>query len=246
MSYSNRILIIFNRIDEYDKQASTNSKSQNVDNDGKNESVANNATPKSLVEYSVKHNSDSETIWSDKDTAKENSIDKEPAFVDENKQKQNSNKLNNSFDNKKRKQDDHNNALRSKFKRFDQNRSSNQGSISCYNCKQSGHVSRVCPSKKQFGNKRDTGGSTCFNCHEIGHMSRECSLKKQFGSSNSSTCFNCNETGHMSREYPSNNRGGSNGSTYLYSKRDNQFVGAGETECFNCNEKVNINYITGA
>ncbi|KAG1685247.1 putative ATP-dependent RNA helicase DDX4 [Nymphon striatum] len=94
------------------------------------------------------------------------------------------------------------------------NDTSNRDKGSCFNCGESGHMSRECPNPKKGGGN-DRG---CFNCGESGHMSRECPNPKKSGGDDRG-CFNCGENGHMSRECPNPKKGGGN-----------------DRGCFNCGE----------
>ena len=68
-------------------------------------------------------------------------------------------------------------AIQSKSQSFP----SKQG-VTCYNCKETGHIKRFCPNK---GNNRESktsgrkGSVQCFNCQGFGHISARCPTKRE-------------------------------------------------------------------
>lgn len=63
------------------------------------------------------------------------------------------------------------------------------GGRSCYNCGQTGHMSRDCSS--------GGSGQKCYNCGNSGHISRDCSEPAQ-----AKSCYKCQQVGHISRDCP--------------------------------------------
>lgn len=65
---------------------------------------------------------------------------------------------------------------------------------SCYNCGESGHMSRDCTSGGNGGNNGgySSGGQKCYNCGNSGHISRDCDQPAQ-----AKTCYKCQQSGHI-------------------------------------------------
>jgi cellular nucleic acid-binding protein len=66
----------------------------------------------------------------------------------------------------------------------------NKGNNTCFNCGESGHMSKECTKPRKQRNK------VCFNCGEEGHTSRECTNPSK------QLCRNCHKEGHKSYECP--------------------------------------------
>merc|ERR1712126_535422 len=81
------------------------------------------------------------------------------------------------------------------------------GDRACYNCGESGHLSRDCSKPRQGGGGRSM---TCYNCNEEGHMSRDCPQGGR-GGGGRGNCYNCGQPGHISRDCTEARSGGGGG-----------------------------------
>lgn len=77
----------------------------------------------------------------------------------------------------------------------------------CYNCNQTGHISRDCTQPR--------AEKSCYKCGETGHISRDCTQSNARGGGgggggggSSSECYKCGKVGHISRNCPDGGYGG--------------------------------------
>ncbi|KAF3242388.1 hypothetical protein TWF192_008643 [Orbilia oligospora] len=69
----------------------------------------------------------------------------------------------------------------------------------CYNCKETGHVSRACPQERQARDPSDIPSIKCVNCDQEGHRARDCPEERK-QRRNPNACRNCGEEGHEAKE----------------------------------------------
>ncbi|KAK3604511.1 hypothetical protein CHS0354_037994 [Potamilus streckersoni] len=81
--------------------------------------------------------------------------------------------------------------------------------IQCYNCKETGHISKDCPMPKKHQicylcgftghNARTCPCCICYNCHELGHEVKLCPYSQQ---QKWRTCYRCYMYGHQQNKCP--------------------------------------------
>ena len=118
-----------------------------------------------------------------------------------------------------------------------------------YNCNESGHISRECPSSKSGGASGAAPGN-CYRCQQPGHLARDCPeagavtsrapaacyttgvAMLSTGRGGDGNCYNCNQGGHFARECPDGRRLGGGGDSGRVCYTYNQ-VGHFARECPN-------------
>ncbi|KAK9237753.1 zinc knuckle protein [Lipomyces kononenkoae] len=63
----------------------------------------------------------------------------------------------------------------------------------CYNCKQPGHESNVCP------HPRTTETKQCYHCQGLGHVQADCPTLRMTGALITGRCYSCGQPGHVAR-----------------------------------------------
>ncbi|KAF9089211.1 hypothetical protein BGX23_006860 [Mortierella sp. AD031] len=90
------------------------------------------------------------------------------------------------------------------------------GTPLCYNCGESGHISRDCTGERKE--------KACYKCNEVGHISRDCPNATE---GSGPECYKCGKPGHISRNCPEGySSGGSRGG---YAPSNNQ-----PKTCYTC------------
>ncbi|BHF61583.1 hypothetical protein SprV_0100455800 [Sparganum proliferum] len=80
----------------------------------------------------------------------------------------------------------------------------------CYNCGETGHISRDCtaPRNQSNGGGGGGGGRGCYNCGEDGHMARDCpqggrgGYRSGGGGGDDRKCYGCGGYGHIASRCP--------------------------------------------
>ena len=98
----------------------------------------------------------------------------------------------------------------------------------CYNCKQTGHLSRECPEPRNPA----AGGETdrvCYRCYQPGHLAKDCPTEQATAGQE---CYKCGRLGHIARNCP---QGAGGMMPRNYNTGYNSYAyGATAKQCYSC------------